>query len=296
MPGPTTKHQHRIPKGRPPRHRTVWTCQARSVPRGQRPRPSVRPSLARRGSARSDSRSSPRAPALVPGHPKVSPRARGALAPRAPHSAAREATQREEGLRPPRASPYTATYRHPTPQHAALSAHPPESRVPQHTHTPTLFPRPNLAALPAHPDKHTARIKTSASSRLGDSDGRQRVRDTFATAVKEHRVGAIGGAGALLPAVSAPGPALPAPVRAPGSAPSPSSLQAPGPSGQPRRAHPTEVGRKGDEERPQPSHGVCVRGSGGSGRPRTWGNPGDPHPRGGRASHVAALLLPETTL
>lgn len=45
-----------------------------------------------------------------------------------------------------------------------------------------------------HPDpnKHTRRNKPSASSRLGDSDGRQHVHDTFATAVKGYGVGASG--------------------------------------------------------------------------------------------------------
>lgn len=58
-----------------------------------------------------------------------------------------------------------------------------------------------------------------------------------------------------------------------------------GPCGQPWRAHPSKVGRKGDEERPRPSPGVCVRGSGGPGKGT---HPGPPTTRGGRASGVPA--------
>ncbi|KAJ8784692.1 hypothetical protein J1605_008043 [Eschrichtius robustus] len=92
----------------------------------------------------------------------------------------------------------------PHPRACSRHSSPLESRAPGHIlHTLAVFPRPSPAALPRPPNAHPWK-DTSASSRLGDSDPRQHVHDTFAIAVKGYRVGTGGGASAHPRVVSAP--------------------------------------------------------------------------------------------
>lgn len=214
----------------------------------------------------------------------------GAVALRPPDNPARQATPSEEELRLPRASPYTAIL-HAPPQSMQPSPHPSSESRPSNTSF-TLWPSSQDRAPQPYPDskKHTPGNKTSASSRLGDSDLRQHVHDTFAIAVKGYRVRTSGGAGALLGEVSAPR----APPGCSGARPgAPPHVR---PSGRLRTRPPALAGSsmQGRPERGRGlasvrSEGVCLRmPSGGSGK---WTQPGALHPRGGRASRVLARLV-----
>lgn len=158
--GPSTKHQDHIPKGRQPRPAqdaprfgvdlTGKVGSARAAPPASglpNPGPRILP-------LRPPPRPrTPAVPGLPRGHPAVAtspPAAGGAAAPRPPHNPAREATPREEGRRPPRASPHTQLHSHAPPSTRTPPSIPLESRVPQQHILPsqTVSPRPSPAALP----------------------------------------------------------------------------------------------------------------------------------------------------
>ena len=185
--------------------------------------------------------------------------ATGTVAPRPPHKRARG--------RIAFASRESIHSYIPMPHPRACSRHssPLESRAPGHIlHTLAVFPRPSPAALPRPPNAQPWK-DTSASSRLGDSDPRQHVHDTFAIAVKGYRVGTGGGASAHLRVVSAPRGRLSCSGARLGALPHlcpACSLR----SRQSVRAGSSKQGRpKGDEDWPQfPLRGVYQRmGSGG---------------------------------
>lgn len=146
------------------RARRVWTCQARSVPRGQRP-----------------------SPLLVMGHPGVlTPATRGSrtarrrpstsdsralstasVAPRPPHNPAREATGRQQGRRSPQlVRPQPPSYVQPRASCACST--PPGRNAPHPVRDiPATCPGRAPAALP-RPNKHKPRNSNSEPRRLSD--------------------------------------------------------------------------------------------------------------------------------
>lgn len=150
---------------------------------------------------------------------------------------------------------------------------PPALRVvfPNTSFTPWLSSQDRAPQPYLDSSKHTGRNQTSASSRLGDSDGRQRSR---------HFCDSRKGIQGRNERRARPGHGRAPRERALGPRPISVHPSGSGPGGRRWRAHPSKVGRKGHEERPQPALGVYVSGSG------TWTQPGAPSPRGGRASRV----------
>lgn len=213
----------------------------------------------------------PPSPPLHPGPEGQRHRALPARTPRArPPAGGRTAPASRESTHSSVPTPHPA---HAPPSPSPLRVVPPNTSSPPRPSPQDRAPQPY-----PEPSRHTPSIDNSDSSRLGDSDGRQRVRDTFATAVKESRVGAAGGG-------SARGAGLAARARAAGPAPSPSCPQAPDPAA--RLGGRTQRGRRGGgAERPQRPQGCVSEGrAAGKGTPR-----GDP--RGGRAGRVPARGAP----
>lgn len=186
--------EHRIPKGRPPRHRMqhglgtwkhlsrrVWTrhgtvgsTRAASPPVQPGPAEVLRATTPNSYNQQSpDSRASTSSPqSLHPGPEGQAPLALPTTLRARPAGARKRCVRLAESIH---------TYI-PVPHPRACSSlsTPLESRAPQHVrHT---RPSSQSRAPQPYPDprEHTARNKPSASRRLSDSDRRQPVRDTFA--------------------------------------------------------------------------------------------------------------------
>lgn len=114
-----------------------------------------------------------------------SPEARGTGAPCPPHNPAREATPRDRGLRLPW-EPVHSYIPVPHPKACSPLSTRLESRAPQHVLHTWQFSQDRFPQPYPDPKEHTPTNETSASRRLGDSNRRQYVHDTFAIAVKEH--------------------------------------------------------------------------------------------------------------